>query len=75
MTVVRRDQLMIKMLICRYTVQDLLSKLSALEIDDQLSADEKFLQIKNIREEMSKVGTEVDDIKKEITLLNTYSVN
>lgn len=71
----RRDQLAIKMLLASYTVKDLLSKIAALEVDEELSLNEKFSQIKMIREEMTKVGTEIDNIKREFTLLNAYSVN
>ena len=32
-------------------------------------------QIKKIQEEITKVGTEIDSIKKEIMLLTDYSIN
>jgi hypothetical protein len=71
----RRVQLSANMLACSYTVRNLLDKIHALEADDETSLEDKFSQIKKIREEMTKVGAEIDSIKKEITLLNTYNVN
>jgi hypothetical protein len=75
MSDIRRDQLAAKMLVCSYTARNLLERIGALEADTGLTSEEKFAQIKIIREEISKVGTEIDSIKKEITLLNAYSVN
>ena len=75
MTDVRRDQLATKMLVCSYIVRGLLDKIRTLETDTDVPLEEKLSQIKKIREEMTKVGTEIDSIKKEITLLRSYSVN
>jgi len=75
MSEVRRGQLAAKMLVCSYTVRELLDKLRTLEAATEVSLEDKLSQIKKIREEMNKVGTEIDSIKKEITLLKTYSVN
>ena len=75
MTESKRVQLSANMLACNYTVKTLLAKISALEADQQLSIDEKLVQIKKIKEEITKVGTEIDSIKKEIILLNSYDVN
>lgn len=75
MTDVRRDQLAMKMLVCSYIVRELLDKIRTLETDTNVPPAEKFSQIKKIRDEMNKVGTEIDNIKKEITLLKSYSVN
>ena len=75
MTVNRRAQLITNMIVCNFTVKDLLAKIYALEADTESSVDDKFWQIKKIREEISKVGVEIDSIKKEITLLNTYATN
>jgi hypothetical protein len=71
----RKNTLATKMLIASYTVRDLLSKISVLESDQELSLNEKLEQIKIIRDEITKVGTEIADIKNELTLLNAYSVN
>lgn len=71
----RRIQLSANMLVCSYTVKNLLTKIYALEADTQVPAEEKLSQIKKIKEEITKVGTEIDKIKKEIKLLNSYNVN
>ena len=71
----RRAQLSANMLACSYTVKNLLSRIHDLEADAETSLEDKLSQIKKIREEMTKVGAEIDSIKKEITLLNTYNVN
>lgn len=71
----RRAQLSNNMLACHFTLKRLLRKIADLEADTESSLDEKFSQIKKIREEMTKVGSEIDTIKKEITLLNNYNVN
>lgn len=75
MSDIRRDQLAAKMLVASYTARNLLERIGALEVDKELTTEEKFTQIKIIREEMNKVGMEIDNIKKEITLLNAYTVN
>ncbi len=71
----RRALLSANMLACSYTVKNLLARIYALEEDTQVSVEEKLSQIKKIREEITKVGMEIDSIKKEITLLNSYNVN
>jgi peptidoglycan hydrolase CwlO-like protein len=71
----RRTQLSANMLACSYTVKKLLLRISALEEDVETPIEEKFSQIKKIKDEITKVGTEIDSIKKEITLLNNYNVN
>lgn len=75
MTDIRRDHLAAKMLACSYVVRGLLDKIRTLEADTDVPLEKKLSQIKKIREEMTKVGTEIDSIKKEITLLKSYSVN
>lgn len=71
----RRDTLAAKMMVASFTVRDLLAKISVLEKTTELSLNEKLEQIKIIRDEIAKVGVEIDSIKREITLLNAYSVN
>ena len=58
-----------------HTIRDLLSKLDDIETDSSVPIKEKLLVIKNIRDEINKVGVEVDEIKREIKLLSTYDVN
>lgn len=71
----RRRELSAKMYVCSYSVRNLLTQIEILEANKKLSIDEKMLQLKKIKEEITKVGMEIDNIKKEIILLNTSSVN
>jgi len=71
----RKATLQAKLLICRETVQDLLRQLDVIENDIQTSNEIKLAQTKKIREEIKKIGQEVDNIKNEITMLDTYNVN
>jgi type I restriction-modification system DNA methylase subunit len=71
----RRMQLSTSMMVCNYTVRNLLSKIAALEASAQVPVEEKLSEIKKIKDEITKVGTEIDSIKKEITLLNSYNLN
>jgi len=71
----RRVQLSASMLACNYIVKKLLMRIAEVESDTETSLDDKVSQIKNIKDEITKVGTEIDSIKKEITLLNAYNVN
>ena len=75
MTDIRRDHLAAKMLVCSYIVRGLLDKIRTLEADTEVPFEQKLSEIKKIKDEMTKVGTEIDSIKKEITLLKSYSVN
>lgn len=70
-----RTLLSTKMLVCSFTVRDLLNKIHELENDTETPMETKISEIKKIRIEISKVGTEIDSIKKELTLLETYNVN
>ena len=71
----RKIQLSTKMLVCSHTVKNLLERIHAIEADTETPNEEKLVQIKKIKEEITKVGTEIDTVKKEITLLNAYNVN
>ena len=71
----RKDQLAAKMMTCSWTVRELLTRIADLENDKELSMNEKMVQIKIIKDEISKVGTDIANIKRELTLINTYSVN
>lgn len=72
---VEKTMLIAKLLVCRQSVQDLLQQISNIESDTQTSDETKLAQVQKIREEMSKIGEEVDRIKRDITLLDTYEVN
>ena len=71
----RRVQLSTNMLVCNYTVKKLLLRIAELERDAEAPLETKLTEIKKIKDEITKVGTEIDSIKKEITLLNTFNVN
>lgn len=72
---VRRITLNARLVVAKHTVQNLLQQIKEIEGNAQTDVNEKLSQIKMIRDEITKVGTEIDNIKKEITLLNAYSVN
>ena len=71
----RRISLNAKLVVCSHTVKSLMVQISEIEADTQVPANEKLSKIKIIREELSKVGMEIDTVKKEIKLLNEYSIN
>lgn len=64
-----------KFLVATTTIKKLLEQIEEIEHDSVTPQNEKLLQIKKIREEIAKVSQEIDNLKKEITLLNTYRVN
>lgn len=64
-----------KFLIASTNIKKLLQQIKEIEDDSVTPANEKLSQIKMIREEIAKVAEEIDNLKKEIRLLNTYRVN
>lgn len=64
-----------KLITAKHTVKDLLKRINEIENDNEMSTPEKLEKIKKIQEEITKVGTEIDNIKREIRLLNAYNVN
>ena len=73
--VARRTTLQARLLVATHTVRALLDQIKEIEGNVQASDNEKLSQIKKIRDEIAKVGTEIDSIKKEFMLLNSYSLN
>jgi len=71
----RRGTLETRLVVAKETVRSLLFRIHEIEMSAQLSDNEKLSKIKIIKDEMIKVGTEIDNIKKEINFLNSYSVN
>lgn len=71
----RRITLNARLVVAKHTALNLLTQIKEIESDAQASDNEKLSRIKKIKEEILKVGTEIDSIKREITLLNTYNVN
>lgn len=64
-----------KLLEYMHTIKGLLSKLDDIETDSSVPIKEKLLLIKNISEQINKVGMEVDEIKRDIKLLSAHDVN
>jgi hypothetical protein len=64
-----------KLLVATNTVKQLLLQIQEVENDSQTPINEKLSRIKKIREEIAKVGMEVDNLKKELMLSNTYRIN
>lgn len=64
-----------KLSVAYQSVKELMAELKRIEADTKTPAIERLSQIKKIREELNKVGDEIDSIKREITLLNAYRVN
>jgi hypothetical protein len=71
----KQSLLSTRMLIAAHTARGLLEQIKKIEENIQTSTMEKFSQIKKIREEIVKVGVEVDNIKREFTILSTHNVN
>jgi len=59
----------------KHQLLSLLEHIKTLEANSQLDVNIKLLKIKKIRDEINKVGQEIDTVKKEIMLLNAYQVN
>lgn len=70
-----RLALEIRLVTAKETARSLLFRIQEIEKSDNATIIEKISEIKMIKEEISKVGTEIDSIKKEITLLNNYHLN
>jgi peptidoglycan hydrolase CwlO-like protein len=64
-----------RMVVARHTLKNLITQIKEIEGDAQADVNAKLSQIKKIKEEITKVGMEIDSIKREIRLLNSYSVN
>lgn len=71
----KKAQFAIQLRICSHILKQLLHEIKCVENDNQTSTNDKLLKMKKIREELSKVGTEIDNIKKEIKIINTYNLN
>ncbi len=71
----RKAQLAIQLKFCVDILKDLFAQIQCIENDTQASNNDKLLKIKKIREELSKVGTEIDSIKKEIKITQTQGLN
>lgn len=73
--VVKKDQFTVKMKMCSHILKELIQQIKYIENDNKISINDKILKMKKIMEELSKVGTEIDNIKKEIKLEQTRNLN
>jgi hypothetical protein len=71
----RKNDLATRLFAATHSIHSLISRIKEIEEDILTPPIEKISQIKKIRQEMTKVGMEIDSIKAEITLLNRYNVN
>ena len=55
-------------------LRDLLSQIKEIEDDKISDTNEKLSKIKKIREKITKVGMEIDNAKKRLTLVD-YNIN
>ena len=70
-----RIELSTRLLVCKHTLTTLLSQIDKIEKDIQIPVAERYAKIKMIKDEINKVGTEIDTVKKELILLNTKNIN
>lgn len=56
-------------------IKELIQQITKIEEDDQMPEIEKLSEIRKIKEEINKVSIEIDTVKNDIRLLNTYRVN
>lgn len=71
----REDQLTVKLKEYFNVLKKYSRQMKLIEEDTETPNNEKILQIKKIIAELSKVGTEIDSIKKEITIIRNYNLN
>lgn len=64
-----------RFLVATNAVKQLLDQIQEIEDDVQTPVNEKLSKLKKIKEEIVKVGTEIDILKNDLTILNTYCVN
>jgi hypothetical protein len=65
----------VRLTVATQSMKILLKDLDRLDGDTKSPPNQRLEEIKKIRAELSKVGTEIDSIKEEITLLKQYRVN
>lgn len=64
-----------KLLINKLKLEQWLGQLQKIENDLETPVSERLSKIKIIKEEIEKVGQQIDIIKKEIMLLRTKNIN
>jgi hypothetical protein len=64
----KRSYFRAQLIAASWAVQDLLEQIEGVENDLKSSLEDRLAKTKKIREELSKVGMEIDNIKREIRL-------
>jgi hypothetical protein len=72
---VSKKVLAARMLIASSQARELVERIKKIETDSQIPKIEKLSLIKKIRTEISNLSEEIDNIKRETTLLDNYQVN
>ena len=71
----RKDDLYSKLKIYKQILEDSLIRLKEIEDDIVTQPKDKLSKIKKIKEEITKVGEQIDIVKKEIILLSSFNIN
>lgn len=69
-----KTKILQKMKQYNFILKDLLTQIQMVEKDIDGDLEERLSKIKKIKEEITKVGTEIDNAKKELTLVD-YNIN
>jgi hypothetical protein len=70
----KNKSIILKMKKYNLILKDLLVQIKIVEEDINGDLNERLCKIKKIKEEITKVGTEIDNARKELTLVD-YSIN
>ena len=60
---------------CHQQAKVYLKEIGELEKNSQLSDSEKLLELEIIKDKIKNISIEIDNIKKDITLLTDFSIN
>lgn len=60
---------------CHQQAKAYLNEINELEKNSQLSDTEKLFELEIIKEKIKIISVEIDNIKKDITLLTDFSIN
>tara|TARA_B110000503_G_C6823541_1_gene279887 strand:- start:42 stop:266 length:225 start_codon:yes stop_codon:yes gene_type:complete len=71
----KKEALYARITLFKYALKDCIKEISILENNINIDANSKLSKIKIIREEINKIANQIDKVKKEIILVNSYDVN
>lgn len=71
----RKAVLSAKLIVYMDTIKLLLCEINEVEHSEHTPIDTRRAKLKIITEEINKVGIEIDNVKKEITIHSNYNVN